>query len=110
MGNSHKQANEHVQQNGRRKGVQDQKLIELYKSIWKERKQTSEVSGKKIYGEPKTIYFHHILPKSKYPQAKYDPENIILITGDEHATVEMNKYKYEEINKRREKLKIKYNV
>lgn len=90
--------------------MKDEKMIKLFKSIWKQRAHKSEVSGKKIYGEIKSFYFHHILPSRKYPQAKYDPENIIILTADEHASVEIDKYKYEEINKRREKLKAKYNL
>ena len=56
------------------------------------------------------MYFHHILPKSKYPEAKYDEENIILLTPQEHSSVESDMYKYEEVNRRRELLKIKYNI
>ena len=39
----------------------------------------------------------------------YDKENIILLTADEHSIVHLDMYKYEEINKRRELLLIKYN-
>lgn len=87
-----------------------EKRNQLFKLIWRKRPHESEVSGTFIWGEIKSTYFHHILSKSKYPQAEYDEENIIILTADEHATVEMNIYKYEEINKRREKLKQKYNI
>jgi len=60
--------------------------------------------------EPLTIYFHHILPKEKYPQAMYDEENIILLTLEEHDNVERDMYKYEEVNRRRELLKKKYDI
>jgi hypothetical protein len=39
-----------------------------------------------------------------------DKENIILLTVDEHANVESDIYRYEKINKIREKLKTKYNI
>jgi hypothetical protein len=39
-----------------------------------------------------------------------DEENIILMTLNEHANVEGDIYRYEEVNKRRESLKIKYNI
>jgi hypothetical protein len=50
------------------------------------------------------------LPKSKYPEACLDEENIILLSLSEHEQVEMDIYRYEEVNKKREQLKIKYNL
>jgi hypothetical protein len=85
-------------------------MNEFFLSIWKKRDHKSEISGKKIYGEPLSTYFHHLLSKKKYPEAAYDEENIIILTFEEHDKVEMDMYFYEEINKRREKLKIKYGL
>ena len=50
------------------------------------------------------------LPKEKYPQASEDEENIILLTLEEHDQVEMDMYRYDEVNERRNYLKIKYNL
>jgi hypothetical protein len=80
----------------------------FFLEIWKKRKHYSEISGTYLGSEPKTIYFHHILPKEKFPQAKFDEDNIILLTFDEHNNVESDIYKYEEVNERRKHLKIKY--
>jgi hypothetical protein len=80
----------------------------LFLEIWKERKHYSEVSGNYLGSEALSTFFHHILPKSKYPDASYDKSNIILLTLDEHTNVEADIYKYEEVNKRRESLKLKY--
>ena len=80
----------------------------FFKEIWKERKHYSEVSGEYLGSEALSTFFHHILPKSKYPDASYDKSNIILLTLDEHTNVEADIYKYEEVNKRRESLKLKY--
>ena len=82
----------------------------FFLSIWGKRKHISEISGTRLGQQPLTVFFHHILEKEKYPQAKHDEENIILITWVEHDQVGLNMYYYEEINKRREKLKIKYNI
>ena len=76
--------------------------------IWEERTHKSEVSGEYLGKGPSSGYFHHILPKSKYPDLAYKDDNIILLTLDEHANVESNIYKYEEINNRRTLLKEKY--
>lgn len=89
------------------------KLLEMrqfFLSIWNKKPHRSEVSGDYLGKEALSIYFHHILPKEKYPQATLDEENIILLTLDEHTNVESDIYRYEEINKRRNQLKTKYNL
>lgn len=85
-------------------------MKELFLRIWKTRPRKSEVSGDYLIGEVSTAFFHHILPKEKYPQAALDEENIILLTLDEHTNVESDMYRYEEVNKRRELLKKKYEI
>lgn len=81
---------------------------ELFLQIWTNRPHKSEVSGEYLGSEPLTIFFHHILPKEKYPEAAFDEENIILLTLDEHTNVESNIYKYDTINERRKSLLEKY--
>lgn len=85
-------------------------MMEFFLSIWEKRPHKSEISGKYLGKEPLTVYFHHILAKKEHPYAKYDRQNIILLTLEEHDNVEIDMYRYEEINKRREQLKIKYNI
>jgi hypothetical protein len=82
----------------------------LFKKIWYSREHKSEVSGTYLGKPISSLYFHHILEKRNYKQAAYDEENIIILTPEEHATVELNKYKYEEINRRRELLLTKYKI
>ena len=96
---------EFVQNNG-----QLSVMKQFFMEIWKERIHKSEVSNTSLYEPVSTAYFHHILPKSKYPKAKFDKDNIILLSLDEHSNVENDIYKYEEINKRRKQLKTKYNL
>ena len=85
-------------------------MQEFFLKIWKKKLHYSEISMDYLGKEPLTIFFHHILPKEKYPQAAFDEENIILLTWQEHDQVEMYPTKYEEINKRREQLKQKYDI
>ena len=85
-------------------------MREMFLRVWKQRPHKSEISGERLGTEPLSIFFHHILPKEKYKDAMLDEENIILLTLDEHANVENDIYRYEEVNKRREYLKTKYNV
>ena len=84
-------------------------MRDMFIWIWKKtKKHVSEISGRKLGDEPLSVFFHHILPKEKYPEAVYDEENIILLTLEEHDNVERDMYKYEEINRRRDLLKLKY--
>ena len=85
-------------------------MRDFFLSIWKKRSHKSEVSGVYLGKEPMSTYFHHILPKEKYPEACLDEENIVILSLLEHSNVENDMYKYEEVNKRREQLKIKYNL
>lgn len=87
-----------------------EKRNEFFISIWNSRKHYSEVSGKFLGKEILSVYFHHILPKEKYPQAEFDEENIVLLTLDEHTNVENDVHKYDIINKKREQLLTKYNL
>lgn len=85
-------------------------MQEFFLNIWNTKNNVSEVSNIYLGNEPLSIYFHHILPKEKYPQAKFDKNNIILLSLDEHSNVENDMYKYPEVNKRRNELIIKYNL
>jgi len=81
---------------------------EMFMDIWKKKPHKSEVSGVYLGKEPMSTYFHHILPKEKYPEACLDEENIILLTLEEHSNVENDMYRYEEVNERRNQLNLKY--
>jgi len=89
---------------------ESQKMKDFFLSIWFKKPHNSELSGAWLGYEFKTIFFHHILKSRKYSEAKYDEENIILLTFEEHQQAEMNEDRYEEINKRRDNLKEKYGI
>lgn len=84
------------------------KQVEFFLLIWSKRKHNSQVSGKWLGKEPLSTFFHHILSKERVPEARYDEDNIILLTFEEHETVENNPHAFPIINEMREKLKIKY--
>jgi len=97
--------------NKKPKNVHNDKHVlqrEMFMDIWKKKKHYSEVSGAYLGSEAMSTYFHHILPKEKYPDACFDEENIILLTLEEHSNVENDMYRYEEVNKRRNHLLTKY--
>ena len=86
------------------------KMRNLFLSLWNKHPHYSEISGEYLGNECLNIFFHHILPWRKFPQGKLDEEDIIILTLNEHTNVESNPEKYEEINRRRKLLKIKYNL
>ena len=83
---------------------------DMFLSIWKKRPHKSEVSGEYLGSESMSTYFHHILPKEKYPEACLDEDNIVILSLLEHSNVENDMYRYEEVNKRRDSLKNKYSI
>jgi len=89
------------------------KIIEqtkFFMKIWMKRPHFSIISGVYLGDEPLSLFFHHVLPKNKYPEAQYDEENIVLLTPDEHVNIESDMYKDGKINKKRELLKTKYKL
>lgn len=82
----------------------------FFESIWNERPHRCEVTGASLGKTPNTMYFHHILPKNKYPQFAFDKDNIIILHPNIHASVELDMYKYPEINERRLALKVNYGL
>ena len=81
----------------------------LYEEFWEKKPRVSDISGSFLGNTFSTVHYHHILPKNKYPELTFKEDNIIILTWDEHQNVESSMYKYEEINKRREKLLKEYN-
>lgn len=48
----------------------------------------SEYTGRRLYGEINSCWFHHIFPKKSYPELRFCQDNIIMLTADEHHAVE----------------------
>lgn len=69
----------------------------------------SEISGVYLGKEPLSVYFHHILSKSKYPDLIFLGDNIILVTFDEHQEIENGK-EFEEVKMREKILKNIYRL
>lgn len=105
----HKKSRTPLKRSTKKKESKIEGDVEFYKGIWGSRVHKSEVSGI-VLGRFNLMYFHHILPKSKYPDLRYDPDNIIVLHPDEHSIVEGDMYRYEEVNRRRELLKSKHNI
>lgn len=89
------------------KKINSEKQWLFFYLILQTRDKVSEVSGKKLYGEINSTWFHHILPKSKYPELRYCIDNIIILTTDEHNAVEHGK-EFEEIEKRKADIQKRY--
>jgi len=92
------------------KALKRQIMWEFFLEIWMKRPHFSIISGAYLGDEPLSLFFHHVLPKNKYPEAQYDEENIVLLTSDEHVNIESDMYKDGKINKKRELLKTKYKL
>ncbi len=56
----------------------------LFLKLWEEREHKCQVTGVTL-SEPKVHYFSHLLPKSRWPEARLDPANIWIVHEDVHA-------------------------
>lgn len=99
---------------------------ELFDDIWEDRVHKSFISGKPLDQYHGTDFyvnmFAHVLAKGKYPKFRLEPENIVLLTPEEHTLLDhgtiAQRKKYSEENlwvdwdklfEHREYLKEKYN-
>ena len=57
----------------------------VFLKIWSSRPHKSEVSGEDLGNILKPIFFSHLLPKGSYPKYRFNPDNIILKTAQEHT-------------------------
>lgn len=48
----------------------------------------SDISHTPLTGNLTSMWFHHIFPKSKFPELRFCPENIMFVTADEHYQIE----------------------
>jgi hypothetical protein len=57
---------------------------EFFLTIWQEREHYSEISNQYLGEEPLAFFFSHLLPKSTFPEARLDKDNIVFMTLLEH--------------------------
>lgn len=89
--------------------------LDMFIRIWRASDRRSQVSGTLLGPDMCSWMFSHVLPKSTYPAGKCDPENIVLMTYDEHQTWEhrqstvMFTTRWKWVFELKERLKAKYN-
>lgn len=60
-------------------------MNEFFLQVWKNRKQHDcENCGKWLGNEPLSYMFDHLLEKSKFPELKYEEDNIMLVCLECH--------------------------
>lgn len=90
--------------------------LPLFQKIWEERGPYSQVNDEHL-GEFNICFFAHILPKgqNKYPEFKLKPENIILMSFEQHHNWDNARYKcidqqWDKIHSLEESLKKEYKL
>ena len=63
-----------------------EKMRDLFLLIWRKRPHVCIICGAGLGSEPHSYNFDHILEKSKYPELKFEEQNIALVCLDCHAT------------------------
>lgn len=83
------------------------KMRDFFLSIWSKRRHYCESCGKWLGNEPLSYMFDHLLEKSRYPNLKYEEDNIALVCLDCH-TNKTNGFPVERIRIRIEEVKKKF--
>lgn len=60
----------------------------LFMQIWDERPHYCEITKKFLGDDFSVSFFSHILTKGAYPEARLDPENILLVSNEMHHLIE----------------------
>lgn len=62
----------------------------FYAQIWEDREHIDYETGRPIYGELLTLYFHHVLPKAirRYKKYRHCSWNIVLLSWATHTQAE----------------------
>lgn len=65
-------------------------MIQIFEHHWIEHPdKCCESCGKQLWGENKTYYHDHLLPKNKYPHLTLEIENLFLCCLDCHSKKEL---------------------
>ena len=62
----------------------------FFLEIWNERTHICFETGEPIYGEPLTLYFHHVLEKAIHKKYRYKKWNIVLVSHMTHSKCHNN--------------------
>lgn len=60
----------------------------FYAELWDDREHKCFETNVMLPHVPLNMFFHHILPKAKYPQYRHEKWNIVLLHPDVHSQVE----------------------
>lgn len=58
---------------------------EMFLNVWKKRAHRCENCNAQLGSEPFSYMFDHVLEKSKYPDLRYEEENICMLCLDCHS-------------------------
>lgn len=76
-------------ESGPQKAEEAIKMWKLFSGLWNNLKEKKCWScGESIYGENSSAYWHHLLPKSKHPELKFERENLYFCCLDCHSKTE----------------------
>lgn len=84
-----------------------EEMYRFFMEIWNTTppyKRRCYETGKSLPHPPLSTYFHHVLPKSKYPQFRLMKWNIVLLDPDVHNQAETNLDKTPRVKELKERL------
>lgn len=76
-----------------------QKDVAFYIRIWDKSNKKCQISNRYLGNEPLSTFFHHVLPKSRYPEYRWCEWNILVLHPEVHAQVEIDMDRVPEVRK-----------
>lgn len=73
---------------------------DFYLEVWIASPHVCGECTSKLGKEPLTLFFHHLLPKFKYPEFRHTPENIMILCPDCHTQAEADLDKVPKVRQR----------
>lgn len=77
----------------------------FYAEVWAASPHICQSCGCNLGKEPLTLFFHHLLPKARYPHLRHVPENIVIICPDCHQQTHSDLDKVPKVKARTEEAK-----
>lgn len=71
--------------------------LAFFMQIWDERPHYCEISKEFLGDDFSVSFFSHVLTKGAYPEARLDPENILLVSNEIHHLIEFTDRKDERL-------------
>lgn len=89
--------------------AQQDAMWEIFELHWNSKPHICENCNTPIWGENKSLYHHHCMPKHRYKELRYEIDGLMLLCWPCHQATE-NGYPGQKVVERTKEVKAKYGI